>query len=79
MKPDEIYNNPDNIVMVKTRGNEIHVICSKESQMEGVVKRLTTPNCKLMAYEEWDEDDDKKWLLTFLVAGDDYELNPELN
>ena len=60
MKPDTVYNKPENLVMVRTRGNEIHVICNREEQMDGVVSRLTTPNCKLAGYEEWDDDEDRK-------------------
>lgn len=79
MKPDTVYNKPENFVMVRTRGNEIHVICNREEQMDGVVSRLTTPNCKLAGYEEWDDDEDRKWILTFIVADDDYVIEPELN
>ena len=79
MKHDTVYNKPENFVMVKTRGNEIHVICNHEEQMDGVVARLTTPNCKLAGYEEWDEGKDKKWLLTFLVIDEGYVIEPELN
>ena len=79
VKPDKIYNRPDNEVMVKTDGNFIYVICNKESQTDSVVKKLTTPSCKLVEYEEWDEDEDKKWILTFFVSGGDYVISPELN
>ena len=29
-------------------------------------------------HEEWDEEDDKKWILTFRLL-DEYELKPDLN
>ena len=32
----------------------------------------------LESYEEWDEDDDMKWILTFRLL-DEYELKPDLN
>ena len=79
MKSDIVYNHWDNMVYVKTNGDEIHVICDKEAQMDQVVERMTTPNCLLARYEEWDEDEDKKWILTFLVCDSDYEMTPELN
>ena len=79
MKPDTVYNKPDNKVMVRTRGNEIHIICPKEEQMDKVVEKMTTESCKLAGYEEWDEGKDKKWILTFLVIPDNYEIIPELN
>ena len=78
MKSDAIYNSADNVVMVKTNGDEINVICNEEKQVEKVVQRLTTDTCLLSGYEEWDEGDDKKWILTFRVL-DEYEVVPELN
>ena len=78
MKSDTIYNKADNRVFVKTNGNQIYVICNKERQQDTVVKRMTTDNCVLEHYEEWDEGEDKKWILTFRVL-DDYEVKEELN
>ena len=34
MKDNVVYNNPDNKLMVKTNGDKIVIICSKESQQE---------------------------------------------
>ena len=79
MKSDAIYNNADNVVMVKTNGDEINVICNEEKQVEKVVQRLTTDTCLLSGYEEWDEGDDKKWILKFLVCDDEFEMIPEYN
>jgi hypothetical protein len=79
MKDNVTYNKPDNTVMVRTNGDEIHVICDKEQQMDKVVNRLTTPNCKLVGYEEWDKDEDMKWILKFIVIDKDYEITPEYN
>ena len=39
---------------------------------------MTTDTCVLDSYEEWDEDDDRKWILTFRLL-DEYELKPDLN
>ena len=78
MKDNTIYNNAENKLYVKTDGDKIVIICSKESQQEQVIKRMTTDNCILDSYEEWDEGDDMKWILTFKVL-DEYELKPELN
>ena len=39
---------------------------------------MTTDTCVLDSYEEWDEGDDMKWILTFKIL-DEYELKPELN
>ena len=78
MKDNVVYNNADNMVMVKTNGDEINVICNTEEQMDKVVKRLQTDTCILSGYEEWDEGEDKKWILTFRVL-DEFELKPEYN
>ena len=79
VKSDVVYNHWDNMVYVKTNGDEIHVICDKEAQMDQVVERMSTDTCKLSGYEEWDEDEDKKWILKFLICDSDYEMVPELN
>ena len=73
MRDDVVYNKHDNRVMVKTDGDLIYIICHKQEQQDTVVKRMTTDNCLLESYEEWDEGDDKKWILTFRVL-DDYEI-----
>ena len=78
LKDNTVYNHADNQLYVKSEGNKIVVICSKESQQEQVIKRMTTDNCILDYYEEWDEDDDMKWILTFRII-DEYELKPDLN
>jgi len=78
MKDNVIYNHAKNQLYVKTDGDKIVIICSKESQQEQVMKRLVTDTCILESYEEWDEDDDMKWILTFRLL-DEYELKPDLN
>jgi len=80
MRDNAVYNRADNEVMVRTNGDEILIICNTESQMDKVVQKMTTDTCKLAGYEEWDDDSDKKYILTFLVC--DIEgavIKPELN
>ena len=79
MRSNSVYNHAKNQVMVKTNGDEIHIICDKENQMERVVERMSTPQCALAGYEEWDEDDDKKWILKFIIRDSDFEMAPEFN
>ena len=78
LKDNTVYNRADNEVYVKSEGDLIYVICYKESQQDKVVERMTNKNCMLQHYEEWDEDDDMKWILIFKIL-DDYDLQPELN
>ena len=65
-------------VMVRTDGDLIYVICNKEDQQKKVISKMCTETCVLEHYEEWDEGDDMKWILTFRVL-DEYEKPMELN
>ena len=78
MRDDVIYNKFDNEVMVKTAGEYIYIICKDEKQVQPVMDRMTTDTCFLSDYEEWDEDEDMKLILTFKVL-DDFEQLPEKN
>ena len=78
MKDDITYNRPDNKVMVSTNGDLIYVICNKEKQQKQVIKRMCTDTCVLEHYEQWYDDEDTKWILTFRIL-DEYEKKVELN
>ena len=78
MKDDVTYNHADNKVMVRTDGDLIYVICNKEAQQKKVIKKMCTDNCILEDYEQWDEGEDMKWILTFRVL-DEFERKTELN
>ena len=78
MKDEAVYNQWDNEVMVKTNGDMIYIICKDEEQVQPVMSRITTDTCILSDYEEWDEGDDMKWILTFKVL-DEFDKKPELN
>tara|TARA_R100000742_G_C4185060_1_gene18940 strand:+ start:125 stop:361 length:237 start_codon:yes stop_codon:yes gene_type:complete len=78
MKDDITYNRPDNKVMVRTNGDLIYVICSEEKQQKQVIKKMCTDSCILEHYEEWDEGEDRKWILTFRVL-DEYGKRTEYN
>ena len=78
MRDNVVYNKWDNEVMVKTSGEYIYIICHNEEQVEPVMNRMNTDTCILSDYEEWDEDEDMKWILTFKVL-DDFEQLPEKN
>ena len=78
MKDDVTYNHADNEVMVRTDGDLIYVICNKEDQQKKVIKKMCTDNCILEDYEQWDEGEDMKWILTFRIL-DEFERKTELN
>ena len=67
MKSNAVYNHWDNMVYVRSNGNTIHVICHKEDQMEEVNKRFYDSGNELVGYEEWNEDDGKKWVMTWKI------------
>ena len=78
LKDNTVYNHPENEVLVKTNGDLIYIICSKESQQDIVIQKMINDNCMLESYEEWDEDDDMKWILVFRIL-DEYDIKSELN
>ncbi len=78
LKDNTVYNRPDNEVMVRTNKDYIYIICRNEEQVQPVMDKMNTDTCFLSDYEEWDEGDDMKWILTFKVT-DDSEPRPELN
>jgi len=78
MKDDITYNHADNKVMVRTDGDLIYVICNKENQQKKVIEKMCTDTCILEHYEEWDEGEDMKWILTFRLIGE-YDKKTELN
>ena len=78
MKDDVTYNHADNKVMVRTDGDLIYIICNKEDQQKKVIKKMCTDNCILEDYEQWDEGEDMKWILTFRIL-DEFERKMELN
>ena len=65
-------------ILIRSYGNVINTICNEENQIDKVIKQMSTDTCIFEGYEEWDEGDDMKWILTFRVL-DDYELKPDLN
>ena len=78
LKDNTVYNRPDNIVMVRTNGDYIYIICKEEDQVQPVLDRMNTDTCFLSDYEEWDEGNDMKWILTFKLL-DEFDIKPELN
>ena len=78
MKDDVTYNHANNKVMVRTDGDLIYVICNKEHQQKKVIEKMCTDTCILEDYEEWDEGEDMKWILTFRLIGE-YDKKTELN
>ena len=79
LKENRIYNHADNSIYVKTDGKNLYIICKSDLQMDTVVNKMTTENCMLSGYEEWDEGEDKKWILTFEVMPGTPTLQSNIN
>ena len=73
LKDNIVYNQPNNQVMVKTDGNKIVIICNTEVDLDKVHKRFSKRNTNtfLVEYEEWDEGEDKKYIVTYEIKKDD--------
>ena len=78
MRENIIYNRPTNEVMVRTSGNFIYIICNKEEQVQPVMDKMTNNTRYLSDYEEWDDDEDMRWILTFKIL-DEFDIKPKLN
>jgi siroheme synthase (precorrin-2 oxidase/ferrochelatase) len=68
MKSDVVYNQADNKVFVKSNGEEIVVICDTEEKLQHVQKKFHESGNSIIEFEEWDEGEDKKYIVTFAVA-----------
>jgi len=78
MRENIIYNKPTNEVIIRTSGNFIYIICNKEEQVQPVMDKMTNNTCYLSDYEEWDDDEDMRWILTFKIL-DEFDIKPKLN
>ena len=68
MKSDVVYNQADNKVFIKSNGEEIVVICDTEEKLQHVQKKFHESGNSIIEFEEWDEGEDKKYIITFAVA-----------
>jgi hypothetical protein len=70
-KSDHIYNNAENLIYVKSDGDKLVIICSNEEQIDSVKERFQNTNNYLIDYEEWDDDENKKYILTWQMSDGD--------
>ena len=75
MKKNVVYNHSDNMIMVQSRGNRIVIICNSEEQLEKVQDRFYKSGNNLIDYEEWDEGDDKRYIVSFQVSTENTPIN----
>tara|TARA_Y100000310_G_C20568676_1_gene756873 strand:- start:73 stop:303 length:231 start_codon:yes stop_codon:yes gene_type:complete len=67
MQENKIYNEADNLIYVKGENNRIFIICNDMSQVDFVQKKMHKHGNLMVDFEQWDEDEDKKYIVTFKV------------
>ena len=55
-------------ILVNDYGNGcLQFICHTESQVDSINKMMTKQKNMPVGYEEWDEGEDKKWIMTWKI------------
>ena len=67
MNKKSIYNEADNLIYVKSENNQIFIICNDMSQVDVVQEKMHKHGNLMVDFEEWDEGEDKKYIVTFKV------------
>ena len=67
MKDERLYNEADNLMYVKSENNKIFIICNDMSQVDMVQKKMHKHGNLMTYFEEWDEGEDRKYIVTFKV------------
>jgi len=62
-----LYIEADNMIYVKSDGNKLFIICNNMKQVDSVQKKMHKYGNIMTEFEEWDEDEDKKYIITFKV------------
>ena len=68
MKSDTVYNQADNKVFVSTNGEKIVIVCDSDEKLQHVQRKFHEAGNSIIEFEEWDEGEDKKYIVTFAVA-----------
>jgi len=67
MKNNTLYNDANNMIYVKNQNNNILIICKSMNQVDSVQKKMHKHGNLMVDFEQWDEDKDKKYIMTFKV------------
>ena len=67
MEKETIYNDADNLIYVKSHKDRIFIICNDMEQVDSVQEKMHKYGNLMTDFEEWDEDKDKKYIITFKV------------
>ena len=67
MKNNTLYNEADNMIYVKSRNDRIFIICNDMDQVDSIQKKMHKSGNLMTYFEEWDEGEDKKYIITFKI------------
>jgi hypothetical protein len=67
MDKNTVYNEANNLIYVKSHGDHIFIICNDMEQVDAVQKKMHKHGNLMVDFEQWDEGDDKKYIVTFHV------------
>jgi len=68
MKRETLYNHADNLLYVKSHGDNICIICNDMDQIDSVQKKMHKHGNIMAEVEEWDGDEDRKYIVTFRIG-----------
>ena len=67
MKKNTLYNDANNLVYVKSQNDKIFIICNDMNQVDLIQKKMYKNGNLMVDFEKWDEDKDRKYIVTFKV------------
>ena len=67
MKNNTLYNEANNMIYVKSQNDKIFIICNDMDQVDSIQKKMHKSGNLMTYFEEWDEGEDKKYIVTFKV------------
>ena len=67
MKEEVIYNEASNLIYIKSQKDRIFIICNNMDQVDSIQEKMHKSGNLMVDFEEWDEDKDKKYIVTFQV------------
>ena len=67
MKNNTLYNEADNMIYVKSQNDKIFIICNDMDQVDSIQKKMHKSGNLMTYFEEWDEGEDRKYIVTFKV------------
>ena len=67
MKNNILYNEADNMIYVKSQNDNIFIICNDMDQVDSIQKKMHKSGNLMTYFEEWDEGEDRKYIVTFKV------------